>query len=150
MAEAETTEWEIVALAAGWMNSLFEAHRQASPLKQCRVEKRTSGSRKRRDMTILDEDGRARVTGEAQLPWAPDGHSPFVDSVVRDARDKAAREGVDLFFTWNINQLVLWRRSALEAGDRGYQLFDIANVVKEGQPLSPIVEAQIRDGVERF
>jgi methylase of polypeptide subunit release factors len=150
MAEAETTEWEIVALAAGWMNSLFEAHRQASPLKQCRVEKRTSGSLKRRDMTILDEDGRARVTGEAKLPWAPDGHSPFVDSVVRDARDKAAREGVDLFFTWNINQLVLWRRSALEAGDRGYQLFDIANVVKEGQPLSPIVEAQIRDGVERF
>jgi methylase of polypeptide subunit release factors len=150
MAEADLTEWEIVALAAGWMNSLFEAHRDASPLKECRVEKRTAGSLKRRDMTIVGADRRARVTGEAKLPWAPDGHSPFVDSVVRDARDKAAREGVDLFFIWNINELVLWRRSAFEAGERGYLHFRMAEVLKKGEPLSPIVEAQIRDGIERF
>jgi hypothetical protein len=149
MAE-QTTEWEIVALAASWMNSLFEANRQAGPFKECRVEKRTGGSSKRRDMTIIGHDGRARVTGEVKLPWADDGHSPFVDSVVQDARNKAAREEVDLFFTWNINQLVLWRRSSLEAGERGYQLFEIADVQKQSQSLNPIIEARIRDGVERF
>jgi type I restriction-modification system DNA methylase subunit len=150
--EDTTTEWEIVALAAGWMNSLFDAHKKANPFKECRVEKTTSGSRKRRDMTILNHEGHAVVTGEVKIPWAEDGHSPFVESVVLDARNKAARAGVDFFFTWNINQLVVWRRSLLpeHRGERGFQLFEIANVQNVSHTLNPRIIDEIRDGIERF
>ena len=103
-----TTEWEIVSLAASWMEALFAAHKKASPFKSARVERKSQGSQQRRDITILDHDDKAVVTGEVKLPWAPDGHSPFVESVVLDAREKAARAGVDWFFTWNLNELVLW------------------------------------------
>jgi methylase of polypeptide subunit release factors len=149
---SKTTEWEIVSLAAGWMNNLFEAHGSASPFKQARVEATADGSQKRRDITIIGQDGNPAVTGEAKMPWAADGHSPFVEAVVRDARDKAARAGVNFFFTWNLSQLVLWRRDVGGQGlrDFGYVLYDIADIHREAQKLDPRQERKIRDGIERF
>lgn len=147
-----TTEWEIVSLAASWMEALFAAHKKASPFKSARVERKSQGSQQRRDITILDHDDRPLVTGEVKLPWAPDGHSPFVESVVLDAREKAARAGVDWFFTWNLNELVLWQRSKIAAlgSDRSYEKFEIADVHRKAQRLDPRVEDKIRNGIELF
>ena len=153
MAEDDTTtEWEIVSLAASWMEALFAAHKKASPFKTARVERKSHGSQQRRDITLLDHDDKPLVTGEVKLPWASDGHSPFVESVVLDAREKAARAGVDWFFTWNLNELVLWQRSKIAAlgTDRSYQKFEIAEVTRKVQRLDPRVEGKIRNGIELF
>ena len=153
MAEDEnTTEWEIVSLAASWMEALFASHKKASPFKSARVERKSQGSQQRRDITLLDHDDRPVVTGEVKLPWAPDGHSPFVESVVLDAREKAARAGVDWFFTWNLNELVLWQRSKIAAlgSERSYQKFEIAEIVRKTQRLDPRVEDKLRNGIELF
>ena len=150
--DSTTTEWEIVSLAAGWMDTLFAAHKLASPFKSARVERKSEGSQQRRDITLLGHDGNPLVTGEVKLPWAPDGHSPFVESVVLDARDKAARANVDWFFTWNLNELVLWQRSkiAVLGTDRSYEKFEIADIHRKAQRLDPRVEDKIRNGIELF
>ena len=147
-----TTEWEIVSLAASWMEALFAAHKKASPFKSARVERKTLGSQQRRDITLLDHEDRPVVTGEVKLPWAPDGHSPFVESVVLDAKEKAARTGVDWFFTWNLNELVLWQRSKIATlgTERAYQKFEIAGVHRKAQRLDPRVEDKLRNGIELF
>lgn len=150
--DENTTEWEIVSLAASWMETLFANNGKASPFKSARVERKSQGSQQRRDITLLDHDDRPIVTGEVKLPWAPDGHSPFVESVVLDARDKAARAGVDWFFTWNLNELVLWQRSRIAAigADRSYQKFETAAVTRKAQRLDPRVLDKIRNGIEVF
>jgi methylase of polypeptide subunit release factors len=150
--DTTTTEWEIVSLAASWMETLFAAHKKASPFKSARVERKSEGSQQRRDITLLDHDGRPLVTGEVKLPWAKDGHSPFVESIVLDARDKAARANVDWFFTWNLNELVLWQRSKIAAlgTDRAYEKFEIADIHRKAQRLDPRVEDKIRNGIELF
>ena len=153
MAEDDTTtEWEIVSLAASWMEALFAAHKKASPFKTARVERKSHGSQQRRDITLLDHDDRPLVTGEVKLPWVPDGHSPFVESVVIDAKEEAARAGVDWFFTWNLNELVLWQRSkiAMLGSERSYQKFEIADVHRKAQRLDPRMEDKLRNGIELF
>ena len=150
--DSTTTEWEIVSFAANVMETLFSNHGKASPFKSARVERKSEGSQQRRDITLLDHDGRPLVTGEVKLPWAVDGHSPFVESVVLDARDKAARANVDWFFTWNLNELVLWQRSKIAAlgTDRSYEKFEIADIHRKAQRLDPRVEDKIRNGIELF
>ena len=60
--------------------------------------------------------------------------------------------GVNFFFTWNLSQLVLWRRDIGGPGlrDFGYVLYDIADIHREAQKLDPRQERKIRDGIERF
>jgi len=83
------TEWEFVADAASRINEIIQANRPTLPFVRAKVEKRARGSLKRRDLTLLGQGGEIVLTGEIKMPWADEGHSPFVETVIRDARKKA-------------------------------------------------------------
>lgn len=146
------TEWTIVGDAKSWMDSLLEAHGEAAPFSRVKLETRTSSSLQRRDLTVLDRRGRVCLTGEAKVPWASDGSSPFVESTVRDARAKAQKAGADWFFTWNLNELVLWRGDTFGelGGSRGFKTYQLSTIRKQTDLDNPRFERELRDGIERF
>ena len=108
-------EVDFTSQAAGWIRQLIEANGESFPIADVRIETLADGSRKRRDITLYDRKGAPCLTGEVKLPWAADGYSPYIESTVNDAREKAIQAGVQWFFTWNINELLLWRREGTGA-----------------------------------
>ncbi len=146
------TEWSIVADAKSWMDALREAHGDQSPFGAVKVETRASSSLKRRDLTITDRAGRICLTGEVKVPWAADGASPFVESTVVDARKKAAAVHSPWFFTWNLNELVLWRSGGADDphAPRQYKTYDFTQLRASGDLKNPRLNRELRDGVERF
>jgi len=91
--------------ASGWMNEEL-ASRPELPFARARIEQSSRGSRKRRDLTILDRSGSIAITGEVKLPYAPDGASPYNAPVVEDAHSKAARVGAQCSVSGSIPFLV--------------------------------------------
>ena len=81
-------EWEFTAEAASWINELLSKN-PSLPFSRAKCEQSGKGSQKRRDITILDKNQTVVLTGEAKLPYQRDGGSPYIDSVVKDARRKA-------------------------------------------------------------
>lgn len=144
------TEWEFVGDAKEWI-ALALVHNTQLQFSGAKLEQRGSGSNKRRDLTLLDKSGRAVITGEVKMPYAPDGTSPFRSDVVTDARKKAERAGVKYFFTWNVNQCVLWETATAGAGlqDREYEQWLVTNITKADQ-LTGSVEDEIRQWLVKF
>lgn len=101
------TEWEFTADVASWINEIL-AKNPSLPFFRAKCEQRGSGSNKRRDLTLYDKNKVIILTGEVKLPFAKDGSTPFNEVVVQDARKKAERAGAKHFFTWNVNEFVLW------------------------------------------
>lgn len=71
-------------------------------------------------MTLLGRDDGVLVTVEVKLPYQKGGGTPYHSVVVRDARAKAQRAGARFFFTWNVNECVLWDAESVggDPGDR--------------------------------
>ncbi len=137
--------------AAGWMNQELEARPELA-FGGVKIEQSTRGSRQRRDLSIYDRSGKIAITGEVKLPYMPDGGSPYNDSVVDDAFNKAARAGARFFVTWNVNRLVLWRTD-----DEGKPLFErhiyddaFVQVRDPADLVNPSVQQVIRRGLIRF
>ncbi|MCX6345440.1 MAG: N-6 DNA methylase [Armatimonadetes bacterium] len=101
-------EWTITADIAKWIEEILKDHVEL-PFGRTEVEERAKGGRKRRDLTIYNREGKRVLTGEMKMPDSPEGSSPFRESLVIDAHDKADSIGAEYFFTWNINRCVLWR-----------------------------------------
>ncbi len=146
------TEWTVVGDAKSWMDALLDRHGAAAPFAGVKLEVRSAGSLKRRDLTILDRAGGVAVTGEVKVPYAHDGASPFVESTVLDARRKAITAGAPWFFTWNLNELVLWRTDSVAelGGERGFKTYAVTTIRRREDLQSPQVQLSLRDGVERF
>lgn len=145
-------EWTLVGDAKSWMDALLAAHGDSAPFARIMLEARTSGSLKRRDLTVVDRRSRVCLTGEVKVPWASDGASPFVESTVRDARSKADHAGSEWFFTWNLNELVLWRTSTLGelGGSRGFKTYQVSSIRTQRDLENPRFQRELRDGIERF
>jgi hypothetical protein len=147
----EITEWEFTADVASWINEvLVKSHRL--PFSRAKCEQRSSDSAKRRDLTLLDKDKRAILTGEVKLPYQKDGGSPYNETVVQDARQKALRSGVRFFFTWNVNEFVLWETESAEAPlrDRQYKSWPVTQVHKpEHLEISSTIHA-LKTWLETF
>lgn len=146
------TEWTIVGDAKSWMDALLSSHGAAASFSKVKLETRTAGSLKRRDLTILDRAGAVALTGEAKVPFAPDGASPFVESTVVDARKKALAARSPWFFTWNLNELVLWKTESISAlgGERGFKTYQITDIYRREDLASPHVQLAMRAGIESF
>lgn len=145
-------EWTLVGDAKSWMDALLAAHGDAAPFARVMLETRTTGSLRRRDITVVDRRSHICLTGEVKVPWASDGSSPFVESTVRDARSKAEQAGSEWFFTWNLNELVLWRTSTFGelGGSRGFKTYQISSLRTQRDLDNPRFQRELRDGVERF
>ena len=62
-----------------------------------------------------------------KLPGTPEGRSPFDHKLCQDAEAKAGNGGVRYFFTWNVNEFVifdrqLWEQPLLERRVRVWRL----------------------------
>jgi type I restriction-modification system DNA methylase subunit len=104
----KTNEWTFTSDIASQINVILQ-NRPDLPFSLVRCEEPVKGSRKRHDLTIYDRSGKLILTGEVKRPENPDGRSPYQEGLVMDAHDKANREGIEHFFTWNINKCVLWK-----------------------------------------
>jgi hypothetical protein len=68
-------EWEFTADVAGWINEILQKD-PSLPFDRAKCEQTKEGSSKRRDLTLLDKNGRPVLTGEIKLPYRKDGGSP--------------------------------------------------------------------------
>jgi len=62
---------------------------------------------KRKDLRFYNTERKLVLTGEVKLPG---GISAFDIDLVQDAQQKADHAKVQYFFTWDVNQFVLWDR----------------------------------------
>jgi Eco57I restriction-modification methylase len=137
----ELTEWTFAADVAKWM-TIWLHRRKSMPFVEAKVEQRSLESLKRRDLSLLDRDGKKALTGEIRFPDARDGQTPYNAKLVTDARRKAHRAGAPFFFTWNVNRLVLWPTQ----GDHEVGVFDVVRIRRHEELEFPVVERHIRDG----
>lgn len=137
---AELTEWTFAADVAKWI-TIWLRGQTVTPFAEAKVEQKGPQSTKRRDLSLLDRDGRTALTGEIRFPDAKDGETPYNAKLVTDARRKAARVGAPFFFTWNINRLVLWPTQ----GDHEVAVFDVVRIRRREELEYPAVERQIRE-----
>ena len=108
---SQITEWEFTADVASQINEILKG-RVDLPFSEAKCEQRKSGTIKRRDLTLLNDAGNPVFTGEVKMPDKRDGRSPFNEAAVIDAHNKANAIGVEYFFTWNVNDCILWRTFA--------------------------------------
>ncbi len=138
-------ELEFTANAASWINLILEKD-DSLPFSSARCERRR-GSQKRRDLTLLGRNAKVLVTGEVKLPYQKDGATPYNAAVVTDARKKALRAGADYFFTWNVNDCVLWETQTSTgdpAAGQHYKSWKVVSVVKESHLALPSTEDAIK------
>ena len=87
----------------------------------------------RRDAVLLDRQGRPVVSGEIRFADALGGATPDAYELVMDAHNKAVDLGVKFFFTWNINDAILWTTddvagTGLGLFDRQQRVWDVADL----------------------
>lgn len=125
-------EWEFTAEVASWINEAL-ATNPSLPFFRAKCEQTSEVSRKRRDLTLLDKDRRIALTGEVKLPYRQDGGSPYNTSVVRDARAKARRAKASFFFTWNVNEFVLWETEPAKISwiEQKYRSWEVTSIHRE-------------------
>src|SRR5215217_1320246 len=109
-------EWQFTSDVAKWIALILDKNWDL-PFGDAYCEGQSPDSLKRRDLTIKDRNGRIVLTGEVKLPGKKDGATPYNVKVVEDARSKARRAGVRYFFTWNVNDCVLWETEEAAADE---------------------------------
>ena len=127
-------EWQFAGRVCRWIFLVLEIN-PSLPFAEPDVEEQSEGTRKRNDITLKDKSGVKVLTGEIKLPWAADGQSPYNDEVVADARKKAKRARVRYFFTWNVNDFVLWETEP-EGGEnagKSYKSWHVADIHTDTQ-----------------
>jgi len=144
-------EWEFSADVASWINEIL-AEVPSLPFSRAKCEQRGKGSQKRRDLTLLNRDQRVVLTGEVKLPYARDGGTPYNAAVVTDARRKAQRAGSPFFFTWNVNQFVLWQTapSGTPWTEQNYKTWGVTSVHSEAHIELPMTTHAIKGFLKSF
>lgn len=142
-------EWEFTARVASWINQVLNANPDL-PFAEAVCERPTPGSQQRNDLTLLDRSGKAVLTGEVKLPYQKDGGTPYNKAVVAAARGKAIRSGAPLFFTWNVNQCVLWRTDRAGAPDEEYRFWKVTQVHRPGMMEHPAVQRDVQQWLPGF
>ena len=150
--EASPHELEFVAAAASWINLIIEKG-PSLPFSEAKIERRSKSSQKRRDLSLVGKDRKILVTGEVKLPYQKDGATPYNATVVSDARGKAIRANASYFFTWNVNECVLWETETSSDNPREaqhYRSWKITSVVKESHLTLPSTEDDIKRWLGQF
>ena len=103
----------------------------------------------RQDVVLHDRRGRPLISGELRLPDHPEGATPDVHSLVQDAHNKAVDLGVKYFFTWNVNDAIVWTTddlSHLGLGlmERRYRYYDVTDLGHRRELDDPVVEEKLK------
>ncbi len=144
-------EWEFTGDVCSWINEILD-RTPIPPFYRAKVEQTGDGSRKRRDLTLLDKSKRALITGEIKLPYQADGSSPYISKVVKDARKKARRAKARFFFTWNVNDCVLWETDPADPSKLGqdYKSWPVTHVHNEAQLEHKATEDDVTGWLVKF
>jgi hypothetical protein len=147
-------EWQFTSEVAKWMSAILQRNK-VLPFGNAYCEGQSPDSLKRRDLTLEDRNGLAVLTGEVKLPGKKDGATPYNAKVVEDARSKARRAGVQYFFTWNVNECVLWETEDSTADESrrprsGYKRWHVVNVRSSRELEYPDVQATIKVWLSEF
>ena len=143
-------EPEFTAQVASWIDEILRANPQY-PFSEARCEQRDTAGKKR-DLTILGKNKKPILTGEVKLPYALDGGSPYNEKVVNDAYKKASRAKTDYYFTWNVNECVLWERYPAKktSFEREYKSWEVTHVTKPEHLEHPKTERDIKQWLHEF
>ena len=150
---SQITEWEFTADVASQINEILK-ERVDLPFSEAKCEQRKIGTIKRRDITLLGRAKKPVFTGEVKMPDKRDGRSPFNEAVVIDAHRKANDIGVEYFFTWNVNDCILWK--TFEPGksitERDIEPIKALNppIRNSDELLNPRVQEQVKSFLERL
>jgi hypothetical protein len=108
-------EVDFCAQIASAVNVLISHSPEAYlPIHEARIEGyggTGADRRKRKDLRFYDDTGKVVLCGEVKLPGTPQGQSAIGQKLVADAAAKADNPPLQYFFTWNVNDFVLWDRS---------------------------------------
>ena len=86
-----------------------------------------------------------------KLPGKKDGATPYNASVVADARGKAQRAQARFFFTWNVNECVLWETDApLTRPRQDYKRWRVVDVHSAKALEYPDVQKAIQKWLVEF
>lgn len=148
---AETSELDFTSRVAGWINLTLDRD-PSLPFKEARCERKAPGSRKPRDFSLIDKSGKIALTGEVRLAFARDGATPRNEALVKNAREKAELAGVRYFFTWNVNEMLLWETFApgTHEQERNYRRWVVTDVRTAEDLDNPIVQKQVQRWVASF
>ncbi len=138
--EATIHEVDFCGQVASTANALISQNPNMYPLGEARVEGfgKGAGRRKRKDLRFFDCDGRLVLCGEVKFPGTREGRSAFADELMQDAFAKAENAGVQFFFTWNVNEFVLFDRSLWDRPliDRRIRLWRLARNLKSAEDVA--------------
>jgi hypothetical protein len=138
--EATIHEVDFCGQVASTVNVLISQNPSMYPLHEARVEGfgKGAGRRKRKDLRFFDGDGRLVLCGEVKLPGTREGRSAFADELMQDAFVKAENAGVQFFFTWNVNEFVLFDRSRWDRPliDRRIRLWRLARNLRSPEEVA--------------
>lgn len=149
--DSSITEWEFTSDVSSWINLILSKNPHL-PFSESKCEQRAKGSKKRRDLTLVDKNKVIVLTGEVKLPYRADGGSPYNETVVQDARRKAKRAKADYFFTWNVNECVLWEAFPFKTArkDRKHKSWTVTNIIREDQLMHPMTVKVIKQWLITF
>jgi hypothetical protein len=109
--QVRTHEVTFCAQIKSWADALF-CERPELGFRRVEIEESSARSRKRSDLRVYDAKGNLRLAGEVKLPGTPEGRNAFAHDLVDDAFRKAANAGAEFFFTWTVNDFVLFDAKA--------------------------------------
>lgn len=145
-------EVEFTAEASTWLTQHIEKD-PALPFQKAVCERRAKGAQQRRDLSLIGKDGKSLVTGEVKLPYQKDGATPYNATVVKDARRKAERSGAKYFFTWNVNECVLWQTESANtdpAAGQHYRSWRVTTISKASHLTLPSTQEAIKRWLGEF
>ncbi|MDQ3089221.1 MAG: hypothetical protein M3Q78_11595 [Acidobacteriota bacterium] len=150
---SQITEWEFTADVASQINEILKV-RVDLPFSEARCEEREAGKVQRRDLTLWNRAKKRVITGEVKMPDKRDGRSPLNEAVVIDAHNKANAIGVELFFTWNVNDCVLWNTFEKDKSitERHIEFIKSlpAPILKSDELLQPRIKEQVKNFLEKL
>ena len=147
-------ELTFTANAAKWMEEIIKGN-PSLPFSTVEIENKSLKSAKRNDFVIHGKNGKPLITGEAKMPDKLNGGSPLNETVIIDAQNKANDLGVEYFFTWNVNHLVLWEtfQKGVPITERRIGFFDVMGdtpIRKSEQIASFTSEKKIKEFLAVF
>src|SRR5271169_4898152 len=107
--DSRTHEVTFCSRVAGWANELFNQHPEW-PFRRAEIEESKATKRKRSDLRIHGGAGKLILAGEVKMPGTLQGFTPYNAELVADSATKADNAGAEFFFTWNVNDFVLFDR----------------------------------------
>lgn len=111
MASSDIRTYEVTfcSRVAGWVNALFAEHPEW-PFRRAEIEESKAINRKRSDLRVYGDAKKLILAGEVKMPGTREGRSAHNPDLVDDAANKADMAAAEFFFTWNVNELVLFDR----------------------------------------